>query len=303
MRIPETHAPPGHHGPTALVVVNGDDVFEDLFTAAAELQAVLTDEGFATRTGTGMGRFEHAVRDDLIVLCTALGEFTTAQRRGLREAVRAGAGLLAFHATNVPASAPVDPDEADRLLTELIGSRYVSHGPEPHESRFGVFPDPAHELTAGLAPFTVTHEHYALAVEDHAKVVAWRGPLDATDTTGGTDRAHPPHRTAGAHPPHRTAGAHPPHRTAGAHTARDTGSAHPPYGINGTHTAPDTDGTTHSAPPPLVPLVHVSEFGRGRVCYVQLGHDMRVWAEPPVRDLIRRAARWVNRLTVQGVAS
>ncbi|MCA1218276.1 ThuA domain-containing protein [Streptomyces sp. 8L] len=297
MRIPETHAPPGHHGPTALVVVNGDDVFEDLFTAAAELQAVLTDEGFATRTGTGMGRFEHAVRDDLIVLCTALGEFTTGQRRGLREAVRAGAGLLAFHATNVPASASADPDEADRLLTELIGSRYVSHGPRPHESRFGVFPDPAHELTAGLAPFTVTHEHYALAVEDHAKVVAWRGPLDTTyamdttDATGGTDRAHPPHRTAGAHPPHHSAV---------AHTARDADS---PHHTAGPHTARDTHGTTHSAPPPLVPLVHVSEFGRGRVCYVQLGHDMRVWAEPPVRDLIRRAARWVNRLTVQGVAS
>jgi type 1 glutamine amidotransferase len=238
MRIPENHAPPDHHGPTALVVVNGDDVFEDLFTAASELRAVLTDEGFVTRTGMGMGRFDHAVDDDLIVLCTALGEFTAAQRSGLRDAVAAGAGLLAFHATNVTASAPGHRDEAGRLLTELIGSRYVSHGPAPHESRFGVFLDPVHELTAGIAPFEVTHEHYTLDVEDHTEVVAWRRAAD------------------GAH---------------GAHRAH--------------------------------PLVHVREFGKGRVCYVQLGHDMRIWAEPAVRLLIRRAARWVNRLEVQGVAS
>jgi type 1 glutamine amidotransferase len=244
MRIPENHAPPDHHGPTALVVVNGDDVFEDLFTAASELHAVLTDEGFVTRTGLGMGRFDHAVDDDLIVLCTALGEFTAAQRRGLRNAVSAGAGLLAFHATNVPASPPGDPDEADRLLSELIGSRYVSHGPAPHESRFSVFPDPGHELTAGIAPFEVTHEHYALAVEDHAEVVARRGAPEGAHATEGTQ---------------------------GVRDAQ--------------------------------PLVHVSEFGKGRVCYVQLGHDMRIWAEPAVRLLIRRAARWVNRLEVQGVAS
>jgi type 1 glutamine amidotransferase len=28
------------------------------------------------------------------------------------------------------------------------------------------------------------------------------------------------------------------------------------------------------------------------VCYVQFGHDMRSWAEPGVRDIVRRAAVW-----------
>lgn len=32
--------------------------------------------------------------------------------------------------------------------------------------------------------------------------------------------------------------------------------------------------------------------GLGRVCYLQLGHDMRCWDEPPVRELVASAARW-----------
>ena len=67
-----------------------------------------------------------------------MGYFPPARQAALAEAVRAGAGLLALHASNVFPSAAGRLDEDYRPPFELIGSRYVSHGPRPHESRFGV---------------------------------------------------------------------------------------------------------------------------------------------------------------------
>ena len=43
------------------------------------------------------------------------------------------------------------------------------------------------------------------------------------------------------------------------------------------------------------PVCYVRSVGAGRVCYLQLGHDMRVWDEHAVRELITRAARWARR--------
>ncbi|WP_433894178.1 ThuA domain-containing protein [Streptomyces sp. CA-111067] len=215
---------------TALAMISGDDVYEDLFTAASALQSALTDEGFATRTGLGTAPLDDAGDVDVIVLYTALGRFTAGQREGLARAVHGGCGLVALHSTTVLASPPDQLDEADRLLAELIGSRYLSHGPSPHESRFEVRLDPDHELTAGIEPFEVTHEHYQLKTAPDVRVLAWR----------------------------------------------DTGSG------------PE-------------PLVHVRRHGKGRVCYLQLGHDMRIWGEPGMRELVRRAARWACRPDREGV--
>ncbi|MBM9510277.1 ThuA domain-containing protein [Actinacidiphila acididurans] len=216
-------------GPTALALISGDDVYEDLFTAAGALQDALTDEGFATRTGLGTAPLDGADEADVVVLYTALGRFTTGQRQALAQAVRGGCGLVALHSTTVPASPPEQWDEGDRLLAGLLGGHYLSHGPRPHESRFEVRLDPDHELTSGIASFEVTHEHYRLRTADDVRVLAWRETGDGAE-----------------------------------------------------------------------PLVHVRRYGLGRVCYLQFGHDMRVWGEPAVRRLVRRAARWASRPDREG---
>jgi uncharacterized protein len=231
-------------GPTALALISGDDVYEDLFTAAAALQDALTDEGFATRTGLGTAPLADAAEADVVVLYTALGRFTAGQRQALARAVRGGCGLVALHSTTVLASPPQQLDEADRLLAELFGGRYLSHGPLPHESRFEVRLDPDHEVTAGISPFEVTHEHYRLATADGVRVLAWR-------ETGESDET----------------------------------------GENG------AGGESRTG---VEPLVHVRRYGRGRVCYLQFGHDMRIWGEPAVRRLARRAVRWACRPDREG---
>lgn len=41
------------------------------------------------------------------------------------------------------------------------------------------------------------------------------------------------------------------------------------------------------------PLVTAHRYGRGRVCYLQFGHDLRAWASTGVRALVAGAARWL----------
>jgi hypothetical protein len=206
--------------PTAVVVLSGDDVYEDLFSAGLKLQELLAGLGFATRTAMGTARLADEAAD-LIVLYTAMGDFPPARQAALAEAVGAGAGLLAVHASNVFPSADGRLDEDYRTAFELIGSRYAGHGPLPHESRFRVEFGPDHLLTPGRGPFEISHEHYRIELAPGTEVVAWR------QAEAGPE-----------------------------------------------------------------PILHVREHGRGRVCYLQLGHDMRAWDDPLVRALITRAALW-----------
>jgi type 1 glutamine amidotransferase len=210
-----------------MVVIDGDDVYEDLFTASLKLAEILVAAGFATRTAMGTARLAARGRQsaamDLFVLYAALGNFPPARQAALSDAVRAGSGLLAVHASNV------FPASGYQIAHELIGSRYVSHGPEPHQSRFLVETDRTHPVTRDLAPFEITHEHYHIRTAEDAHVVAWR-------------------RTPGSRGP----------------------------GVR-------------------EPVAHVRHEGLGRVCYLQLGHDMRCWDEPPVRKLFANAARWAWR--------
>jgi type 1 glutamine amidotransferase len=152
-------------------VIAGDDVYEDLFGVASALQSLLVAEGFAARVGMGLGRFASAASmagDDLVVICSAVGEFTAAAQRGLAASVAAGLGAIFIHATAVLD----EKDGADAIA--LVGARYLSHGPQPHDSRFRVLLDPAHPIASGLSPFDIDHEHYRLSVAPDAATVAWR---------------------------------------------------------------------------------------------------------------------------------
>jgi uncharacterized protein len=201
--------------PSALVVIDGDDVYEDLFTASLKLAEILTAAGFAARTAMGTARLTDQVITDLYVLYTAVGHFPPARQAALADAVRSGRGLLALHSSNV-----FPPGH--EIARELIGSRYLSHGPEPHHSRFRVGTDRHHPVTRSTMPFWITHEHYQIQAAADARVVAWR------ETPGG---------------------------------GRE-------------------------------PVAYARRAGRGRVCYLQFGHDMRCWDEPPVRELVTQAGRW-----------
>jgi uncharacterized protein len=211
--------------PSAEIVINGDDVYEDLLGTAATLQELASSVGFATTKGIGMWRFLDArakPAPDVYVLYTATGAFSEDEQRGLVSRVRAGTGLLALHASNVFATAKSGQGDDHKLVYDLIGSRFSSHGLPPHESRFWVKFDRAHAITHGLADFEVTHEHYVIELADPAvEVLAVRQAAEGPE-----------------------------------------------------------------------PLLYVRHDGKGRVCYLQLGHDMRVWDEPRVRTLLGRTLWW-----------
>ncbi len=213
----------------ATVLIAGDDVYEDLLGASMELVEIASGAGMSTQARVGLGSFVELAQSgetpDLLLLYTAMGECTPAQQRALSDAVAGGMGILAIHTAVVFPTDGGSIAPTHRTLFELLGSRYSSHGPQPHESRFTVMLDPRHPITTGLTDFEIGHEHYRLELAAPAPtVLAWR------DTAEGRE-----------------------------------------------------------------PVLHVSERGDGRVCYLQLGHDMRVWQEPAVRTLITRAIEWTRR--------
>jgi type 1 glutamine amidotransferase len=211
-------------GPAAIVVLTGDDVHEDLFTAGGKLQDMLARQGFATRVRMGTAVLRDAADADLIVLYTAMGLFPGPVQAALADAVGAGTGLIAVHSANVFPSSGGRLDPRYRQAFALIGSRFTGHGPQPQESRFEVAADQRHPVTRGLRPFRITHEHYRMELAPGTRVVAWRA------TPAGRE-----------------------------------------------------------------PVVHLRTQGRGRVCYLQLGHDMRVWDDPALAGIVTRCGSWARR--------
>ena len=157
--------PTARRAPRALVVIRGDDVYEDLFTASVELQAILTEAGFAAQVRMGTVLLRDAL-PELVVVFTAGGRDARAEHDALRDAVRAGTGLISIHSSNLGAP------------SGLVGTRFLDHGPRPHASRFAVELDPAHPLAAGVGSVVVDHEHYRVAVDPGATVVGWRTTAD-----------------------------------------------------------------------------------------------------------------------------
>jgi type 1 glutamine amidotransferase len=150
---------------TAMVIVSGDDIHHDLLNAASVFQALGLEAGFATTAAMGMGRFAdpapHTADADVYLLYTSGGLSSPAQQEALAAAVAGGKGLVAIHCSNV-----LGP--ADRPLFELLGNRYLSHGPDHHEGTFEVLIGGDHPITRGVEDFTLFDEYYEFEFADAA---------------------------------------------------------------------------------------------------------------------------------------
>jgi hypothetical protein len=168
-------------GGSALVLIDGTDIHHDLFGAALTLQSIGLAAGVRTGRGVGMQRFVDPREDtadvDSYVLYTAGGQFAPDQQVALAEAVAGGKGLLALHASCVLAD-----DESDRAMVELLGCRYLSHGPGHHEGTYQVHVDSAHPVTSGVEDFSLFDEYYVIELSDPGvRVLAWRDAPDGTE--------------------------------------------------------------------------------------------------------------------------
>jgi type 1 glutamine amidotransferase len=212
----------------ALVVVNGDDIHHDLLTASLVFQQLGLEAGLVTRRGMGMNRFVDArpetAEADTYLLYTSGGQFPTAQQEALAAAVADGKGLVGIHGANILGWRGDGLDPADRPMFDLLGNRYLSHGPGHHEGRHTIeIVGGDHPLTAGLDDFELFDEYYEFELADErVEVLAVRHRADGVE----------------------------------------------------------------------IPVMYSREVGAGRVVYLALGHDLRSWGEPPVRELVRRALQW-----------
>ena len=217
----------GQQPARAMVIINGDDIHHDLISASLVFQQLGIEAGLATRRAAGTNRFvdprPETAEADVFLLYTAGGQFATAQQEALAAAVHGGKGYVGIHGANIMGWQGDAIDPADRPLFDLLGNRYLSHGPGHHEGRHLIEIVGDHPITAGLEDFELFDEYYEFELaDDDIQVLAQR------------------HRADGV----------------------------------------------------VIPVMYVREVGQGRVVYLALGHDMRSWGEPAVRELVRRALRW-----------
>ena len=169
--------------PRAMVVVNGDDIHHDLISAAHVFQQLGTEAGFATRRAMGTARFTdprpETADNDVYLFYTAGGHFATAQQQALADAVRGGKGLVGVHGANIMGWRGDGLDPADRPLFELLGNRYLSHGPGHHEGRHTIEIVADHPITRGVEDFELFDEYYEFELaDDDVKVLAQRHRAD-----------------------------------------------------------------------------------------------------------------------------
>ena len=167
----------------ALVVVNGDDIHHDLISAAEVFRQLGVEAGFATRRAMGTGRFvdprPETAENDVYLLYTAGGAFATEQQQALADAVHAGKGLVAVHCANVLGWRGDGLDPAYRPFFELLGNRYLSHGPGHHEGRQTIEILADHPVTAGVSDFDLFDEYYEFEfADDEVSVLAQRHRAD-----------------------------------------------------------------------------------------------------------------------------
>src|SRR5882757_4381604 len=146
--------------PRAMVVVNGDDIHHDLLSAAGVFQQLGIEAGFATSKAMGTSRFVDP-------------------RPDTAEAVRAGKGLVGVHGANIMGWQGDGVDPADRPLFDLLGNRYLSHGPGHHEGRHAIEIVADHPITKGVTDFELFDEYYEFEfADDDVKILAQRHRAD-----------------------------------------------------------------------------------------------------------------------------
>ena len=169
--------------PRAMVVVNGDDIHHDLITASLVFQQLGTEAGFATRRAAGTGRFAdprpETAESGVYLLYLSGGQFHTGQQQALADAVALGKGLVAIHCSNVMGWQDDGLDPAYRPFFELLGNRYLSHGPGHHEGRHTVEIVASHPVTEGVTDFELFDEYYEFELaDDKVTVLAQRHRAD-----------------------------------------------------------------------------------------------------------------------------
>jgi uncharacterized protein len=158
---------------SAMVIVAGSDVHHDLIGGALALQSLLVDAGIRTRRAVGLERFVNPLPatagTDVFVLYTAGGALSGREQEALSELVAGGKGVVAVHASIVFAS---DGTEAspDRTRAELLGCRYLSHGPDGVSGRYKVQILGRHSITEGVEVFDIEDEYYHIELIETSKV-------------------------------------------------------------------------------------------------------------------------------------
>jgi type 1 glutamine amidotransferase len=169
--------------PRAMVIVNGDDIHHDLIGASLVFQQIGTEAGFATRRAAGTGRFidprPETAESDVFLFYTSGGQFVTEQQQALADAVAGGKGLVGIHCANIMGWRDGGLDPADRPLFELLGNRYLSHGPGHHEGRHTIEIVAKHPVTAGVEDFELFDEYYEFdQADENIRVLAQRRRAD-----------------------------------------------------------------------------------------------------------------------------
>lgn len=167
----------------ALVVVNGDDIHHDLLSASTVFQQLGIEAGLVTRRAMGLNRFveprPETADADVYLFYTAGGQFPTVQQEALAASVAAGKGLVGVHGANILGWDGDRVAEADRPYFDLLGNRYLSHGPGHHEGRHTIEIVGEHPITEGLDDFELFDEYYEFEfADDDVQVLAQRHRAD-----------------------------------------------------------------------------------------------------------------------------
>jgi type 1 glutamine amidotransferase len=169
--------------PRAMVIVNGDDIHHDLLEASTVFQQLAVEAGFATRRAAGTSRFvdprPETAESGVYLFYMAGGSFPTEQQKALAQAVAEGKGIVGVHGANILGWEGDGVAEADRPFFDLLGNRYLSHGPGHHEGRHTIEIVADHPVTAGLADFELFDEYYEFEfADDDVEVLAQRHRAD-----------------------------------------------------------------------------------------------------------------------------